>query len=121
VEAGYQRFSWAVICHEVAELNVTIRKGEILARESAVGPSRGSNRHTEGAAHPRGPHDSHEAPASFRHRAGRVRTRGWHATATHSGKTTQYLVQFEAIRGGRLLVLQNKQASALRYVLAKTK
>lgn len=52
---------------------------------------------------------------------GTFKLSAWEATATHSGKTTQYLVQFEAIRGGRLLVLQNKQASALRYVLAKTK
>lgn len=53
---------------------------------------------------------------------GTFRVNAWEATATDTdGKVTQYLLQFEAIRGGRLLVLQNKVASGLRYVLARTK
>ena len=53
---------------------------------------------------------------------GTFKLNAWEATATDAGgKTTQYLVQFEAMRGGRTLILQNKQASGLRYVLVKTK
>ncbi len=53
---------------------------------------------------------------------GTFKLNAWEATAAaNGGKTTQYLVQFEAMRGGRMLILQNKQASGLRYVLARTK
>ena len=53
---------------------------------------------------------------------GTFEVNGWEATTTDAtGKVTQYLVQYEAIRGGRLLVLQNKQYSGMRYVLAKTR
>lgn len=53
---------------------------------------------------------------------GTFKVNGWEATTTEtSGKVTHYLLQYEAIRGGRLLVLQNKQYSGMRYVLAKTR
>jgi hypothetical protein len=53
---------------------------------------------------------------------GTFKLNGWEATATNIGaKATHYIVQFEAMRGGRMLILQNKQASGLRYVLVKTK
>jgi len=46
----------------------------------------------------------------------------WEATATDTaGKVTPYLIQYEAVRGRRLLVLPDKRYSAMPYLLAKTK
>ncbi|HNR72793.1 MAG: hypothetical protein UZ12_BCD005001961 [Bacteroidetes bacterium OLB12] len=47
----------------------------------------------------------------------------WDITMTKrwDGKTENFWAQFEAVRGGRILYINDKAASAMRYSLAKTK
>jgi hypothetical protein len=46
----------------------------------------------------------------------------WDLTLTnrYEGKTDIFWAQFEAVRGGRVLLLTNKSASGIRYQLVKT-
>lgn len=54
--------------------------------------------------------------------SGRLTLDGWNATTKDTeGKSTTYTIQFEAIRGGRILHLQNTKYSGLRYDLVRTK
>lgn len=55
-------------------------------------------------------------------RSGKFKLTPWGLTATDSaGKTDTYSAQFEAIRGGRILHLQNTKFSGLKYALVKRK
>lgn len=51
---------------------------------------------------------------------GRYQVRDWQfSTVASDGKETAYAAQFEVVRGGRILHLQNEKYSSLRYHLVK--
>jgi hypothetical protein len=54
---------------------------------------------------------------------GKLTVTNWDITMTNrwQGKTEQWWAQFEAVRGGRVLHITDKAASAMHYALVKTK
>jgi hypothetical protein len=54
---------------------------------------------------------------------GRLTVSPWEITLTNrfEGKTETFWAQYEAVRGGRILHLTNKEAGGMRYRLARTR